>query len=188
MNKNRFYDRDASVSKAVQLLLLLPFEMQSIIAEGVAWLAEQEFRANELIRELKSLGTEKVLALYKSKQRKRDYDKNPAVHKAINYLLVLSEENRIWIAQHLIGLIGCLQDYLKACRIHAATPSREAVDSLTSVYIDSGPAKVKAYLKTLEAEFPALAAKRPVLPPEHLEEYIRNDRIGLRLRNDPAPN
>jgi len=86
MNKYRFYDQEPSVSQAVELLLVLPQEMQSIIADGISLIAEQEFRANELMKELKSLGTEKVLAVYKSKQKKRAYDKNHAVHRAINYL------------------------------------------------------------------------------------------------------
>lgn len=185
MNKHRFYDRDVNVSRAVQLLLLLPFEMQTIIADGISSIAEQEFRANKLMREIKTLGTEKVLALYKSKQRKRDYDKNPAVHKAINYLLVLSDENRAWIALRIIGLIGCLQDYLRTCRTYAELPHREAVDSLTSIYVECGPDQVKVYLKTIEAEFKTYGTrKRALLPGEHLEEFIRNDRIGLRLRND----
>lgn len=186
-NHLRFYDRDANVSRAVELLLLLPFEMQSIIADGISSIAEQEFRAHKLMRELKNLGSEKVLALYKSKQRKRDYDQNPAVHKAVNYLLVLSDENRVWIAQRIIGLIGCLHDYLSSCRSFSVLPQRETVDSLTGIYVECGPDEVKAYLKTIEAEFVSQGARpKPRLPNEHLEEFIRNDRIGLRLRNDKA--
>jgi hypothetical protein len=46
MNKYRFYDQEPSVSQAVELLLVLPNELQSIIADGISMIAEQEFRAN----------------------------------------------------------------------------------------------------------------------------------------------
>jgi hypothetical protein len=183
MSKYRFYDQESSVSQAVELLLVLPNDMQSIIADGISLIAEQEFRANELMNELKSLGTEKVLAVYKSKQRKRAYDKNQAVHRAINYLMVLSENNRLWISKRIVGLMAHLQDYLKTCRLYSAQPTQQSVDQLTTVYVKFGPDEVKSYLKAVEAEF--ISQGRQKTPTQgSMVEVIMDEGIGLRIRGD----
>ncbi len=184
MNKYRFYDRDVNVSRAVELLLVLPFDLQSIIADGIAFIAEQEFRANELLRELKSLGTEKVLAVYKSKQRKRDYDKNPAMHKAINYLMVLSDDNRLWMAKKIVGLVAHLKEYLQTCRLYSMSPTQQGVGSLTRAYTHQGAEEVKLYLKAVEAEFirQGLRKIHAVSAAAPLDEIILEQDIGLRIK------
>lgn len=189
MNNARFYDRDANVSRAVKLLMLLPFELQSIIADGIALMAEQEFRANELLRELKSLGTDKVLAIYKSKQRKRDYDKNPAMHKAMNYLMVLSDENRIWLSHKIVGLVAHLKEYLQTCRVYSALPTRQAVGTLTNTYTQQGAEEVRRYLKAVEADFirQGLRKATPIQAVSVMElpdEIILEHDIGLRIRTE----
>jgi hypothetical protein len=185
MNKYRFYDQDTNVSQAVELLLVLPQDMQSIIADGISLIAEQEFRANELMNELKSLGTEKVLAVYKSKQKKRAYDKNQAVHRAINYLMVLSENNRLWISKRIVGLMAYLQDYLKTCRLYSVQPTQQSVDQLTTVYVKFGPDEVKSYLKAVEAEFISQGRQKATTQ-GHMVEVIMDEGIGLRIRSDQS--
>jgi hypothetical protein len=131
------------------------------------------------------LGTEKVLAIYKSKQKKRIYDKNAAVHKAINYLMVLSENNRLWISKRIVGLMAYLQDYLKTCRLYSAPPTQQSVDALTNVYVKFGPEEVKSYLKAVEAEFINQGRqKNPTAVQGAMVEVIMDEGIGLRIRRD----
>jgi hypothetical protein len=151
--QQRFYDLDISMSQAVALLLLFPDEMQAVIADGLSYIAEKEFRANDIIRELKSLGRDKVLAIFNSKRKRREYDQNAAVHRALNYLLVLSEENRQLISRKILSLMGYLQEYLHTCRTYDNVPSLETFESITAAYIQLGAMEAKKLLTSLESEF-----------------------------------
>jgi len=105
----RWYDQRPQVSNTINLMVSFPPEIQTIIGEGIVYLADKEFLANEQMHALKSLGSEKTLGLYRSKSKKRDYDNNPLLHKIINYLYVLSEKNQDFMAKQVMELV--IQDY-----------------------------------------------------------------------------
>lgn len=189
MKKKRFYDLDVNVAQAVQLLMLFPDEIQSIIADGLSYIAEREFKANEILKELKSLGRDKVLAIYNSQKKRRDYDKNPSVHRAMNYLMILSDENRRFIAQQIIGLMGYLQNYLKACRKYESSASLDTMESITGVYLELGVQEVQQLIRAIESEFkrrldgdtgPSILPLRTQLPSN---EGIQDETAGLRVRH-----
>lgn len=163
-SQKRWYDHDTHVATAVDLVMKFPPEIQSIIFKGIYMLAEKEFRANELMNEFKTLGTEKVLAMYKSKEKKRIYDQDPNTHKAMNYLYLLSEQNRKLMAHHILSLMGVMQDYLKVCQNAKQAPKSGEVASLTDSYVDSGIQAAKSMLAELENIYLSTAASPKPTP------------------------
>jgi hypothetical protein len=151
-SKKRFYDEDPTVSQAVEALFIFPDEIQSIIAQAFAKIAERDCNAAEILKEFRTLGSERVLALYKSKKKQRKYDKNPTVHNAMNYLMVMDEKSRRFLATKVIELIGFMQTYFGVCRQHSTSPELSAIEAIAGAYAENGPAAAKTFLTTLEEE------------------------------------
>ncbi len=149
----RWYDQDKSVSTAINLTLGMPDEILNVISQGVIILAENEFKAKELLQNFKSLGTDKILALYRSKEKKRTYDKDPTVHKMVNYLYVMSPENQHFMAQHIIIIIKHVQHYLQLCAESEIAPQRKELEGITQAYAISGDEAAKEMLTSIRQEF-----------------------------------
>ena len=189
MQKKRFYDQDPLVSQAIHLLLLLPGEIQTLVAECTARIAESEYRANELMHNTKSLGSDKILALYKSKQKKREYDQNPLIHRALTYLMLLSEENRRLIASRIVGLISQINDYLRSCQASAMAPSIEHMRDIRSTYLKLGPEEASRKVKHIQEQTFRLGRRVRPAPsgiPAKAESIIEK-KLGLRVRADWPP-
>jgi hypothetical protein len=108
MLQKRFYESDPVLQEAVRHLLLFPDGIQTILASGISNIIEQNDRTKEHLHESKTLGREKILALYKSHGKQRSYDNNPAMHKLMNDLMMMDSENRQSIAKQMIELIQCI--------------------------------------------------------------------------------
>lgn len=148
----RWYDRQPTLSQSVRLMILLPDEIKSIVSDGIMVLANREFRAQERLQSYRSLGDEKVMGLYKSKNKRREYDTNETLHKAMNYLYILSEDNQDIMADHILQLVGYIQKYLSTCRVFETDPSLEDVLRITQTYIEEGNAEVEQFLVQLREE------------------------------------
>jgi hypothetical protein len=70
----RWYDRHARLAQGVKLLILLPDEIKTIISEAMITLANREFDATEQESAFRTLGSEKIMGLHKSKNLMREYD------------------------------------------------------------------------------------------------------------------
>lgn len=151
--KQRWYEQDPLLKQSIELLQAFPDEILTIVAEGVNQIAEDEFKAEELIRSYKSIGQEKILALYKSKNKKRSYDKNPTMHKTVNYILLISEENRTILAKKIIELVSVVRDYFQICKESQNRPVSTQVKSLRDDYIAKGLKAAQEKLKQIRQSF-----------------------------------
>ena len=189
MNNKRFYDQDPLVSQAINLLMLLPGEIQTLVAECTAKIAESEYRANELMHNMKSLGSDKILGLYKSKQKKREYDQNLLIHQALNYLMLLSEENRRRIASRIVGLIAHIKDYLQFCRSCSMAPNLEHIREIRSTYLKFGPEEASRKIKHMEEQTFRMGRRSRPIPsgiPAKTESIIEKQ-FGLHVRANLPP-
>ncbi len=150
MAYKRWYDKHAELSQAVNAFLIFPDDVQSIIAEGALILAKREFSALEKENQFKSLGTEKVLALYKSKQKKRQYDANHAVHSAINHLSVLSLPEQLFMANQIITLADTVVEYMEFCKSLHRNATLSDIQSITDTHVEKGPKESKKFLMELK--------------------------------------
>jgi hypothetical protein len=131
----RWYDRQQTVSKSVKLLESFPVDYQEVLGDTIIKLAGKHCDAEALMADLRALGPEKVLNIFKAKSKNRGYDQNETVHKAMNYMYVLPDENRVFIATQVIEVVGHLFEYFSICRETGQAPAREVVQSLSNAFV-----------------------------------------------------
>lgn len=193
MTQRRFYEEDPTVKKAVDSLFLFPEDIQKVIARGFSLIAERDCNAQERLNEFKTLGTEKVLALYKSKRKLRKYDKNPVVHEAMNYMLIMDTDSRNFLAGKVIELVSFMQDYLKLCKTYSCSPDMRTVENISETFVEKGLTEAKSFISKLEVEFKKAlsgeALEKPESPAKILsvstgKEDIQSETTGMRVKGD----
>ncbi len=177
--RRRWYDQQADLSRCVMLLAAFPPEVQSIIADGMNDLAEREFEVSTLLKSLKSLGPEIVLGIYKSKNKRRQLDQAPHMHKALNCLYMLSAENRQLLAQLTLELVNYIYRYFEACKQYREQSRPEHLVALTRHYVRNGGPEAEQFLADLRKEFSAGLRGRSS-PPNG--PGLRDHESGMRLK------
>lgn len=190
----RFYEKNPTVKQAVTTLLKFPDDIRSVLAKGMCAIAETDFNAHIRIRDLKSLGKEKVLALYKAEQRRRDYDKDPYLSRALNYLMILEPPDQFFLAVKVNDLINVVQDFMVLCRQYAQKIQIAVVERLTGIYVHGGLNEAEDLLNVIHAKFEQYFSqlKVPDTPKEEsisgkgdkllFWESISNEGAGMRLK------
>jgi len=177
--QQRWYDQDEILAKSVRLLSTFPVEIQRMIAGGIVELSNQECHAEDLMQDLRSLGAEKVLGIFKSKRKRRSYDMVQEVHQALNYMFILSEEDRMLIARQTIAMVTRIYDYLKLCREFEMAPQPEVVSALIRGFIDRGVGETDRLLNQLRENYVSGASLLP-----KSGEAVLLDETRLHVRND----
>jgi hypothetical protein len=180
LSYQRWYDKHKTVSKSVKLLETFPEEIQVIISEGIVRLATRECQAGELMDNLRSLGPEKVLGIFKSKNKRRSYDNNSSVHQAMNYLYIMTDENRLLIAGQVIEIVNFIYDYLKECKEFKMSAQLEDVSSITQSYIESGSDEARRMLAGIRQRFTSNVSQRVV----GNDEFLSEDKKGMKIREE----
>ncbi len=148
--RRRWYDQNTRYAESVLVLEKSPPQLQSIIADGIIMLAEREFAVSRLMHAVKSLGHEKVLALHKSQNRRRVLDKNPRIHRAMNYLYILTEENRAFMATKISQMNQLVIDYLQACHQTHRSPQTDDIEEMLHLFIENNLPEAQAFLDALK--------------------------------------
>ncbi len=182
-SEKRWYDQDSNISAAVNLTLDMPNEILIIISDGVVLLAEREFQAKETLKNFKSLGTEKVLAIYRSKEKKRTYDQNPTVHKMVNYLYLMSPENQNFMAKHIILIMKLVQEYLQLCAVNQIEPQKTDLEEMTQSYANNGNEAAQKVLSSITRKFLRHVEERAsqLNRPSSVVEEDDRDRQNMRI-------
>lgn len=197
----RFYEKNPAVNQAVTNLFSFPADIRSVMAKGMCAIAEADFNAHIHIQDLKSLGKDKVLALYKSQDKRREYDKDPYLSKAMNYLMILESSNQFFLALKVNDLIGVVQEFISLCKEYAQTVQLEIIERITNVYVRCGLNETQDLLAAIHTKFkyyfsknkqtsspPLSSAKISVElkseTPHLQEESIAFRESGMRLRSE----
>jgi hypothetical protein len=131
----RWYDKDETVAKSVNLLKDFPEEFQSILGETLIELADKHANAKELMANLRALGPDKVLAIFKAKSRQRFYDANEQVHEAMNHMYIVPDEDRVAIAKQAVEVTEHFNEYFEICKSEGRKPNPEVVAQLGATYL-----------------------------------------------------
>lgn len=187
MRQPRFYEKDPTVKRAVDALFLFPPDIQRVLAGGFAMIAERDCHMGEVENRGKTLGADKILSLHKSKQKKRPYDNCPITHKAMNYLMLMTPESRVYLAEKVIELVGFMQEYLKLCQSYSTLPDEKVVQGITDIYVTKGAAEARVFLGILSSEFKhkLLGLQSPVL---HRPESSNNRQSGRKAEQPASMN
>lgn len=153
MRPLRFYEKNPTVKKAVETLMQLPDSARGIVSKGFCQIAEREFSAHLLIQDYRELGRERVLALYKSRLKRRPQDNEPYFHKAMNYLMVLTPDNQWFISMKLQSLCDMMTDYLSLCRSHMLPVQVAIAEHITDMYVSFGAVEAKEVITKVAREF-----------------------------------
>lgn len=133
--QQRWYEQQQTVSQSVKLLETFPAEYQDILGETMIGLAEKHCQVHELLENLRQFGPDKVLSLFKAKSKRRSHDQIETVHKALNCLYVLSDDQRIFIAIKVIKVVGHFFEYFSICRETSQPTRREILQTLSTAFI-----------------------------------------------------
>ncbi len=157
----RFYDQDPLLQESIKLASQLPEETQAVVVKGFNWIAIRHFQADTRLGNLKSLGTEVILPLYKSKSKRRRYDTLPEFHTAINYLRVLKPEERHYVADCLMPFNRLVVDYLEKCTFTALLPDHARLTKISETFLPMEKGRADDYLASVREELLALNAPPP---------------------------
>lgn len=152
-HNKRWHDNRGELSEVIALLELIPLEALPYIVEGISQRAEQQYQLSSALQTLKTVGQDKVLALYKSKNRRRSYDRDPDLHKIVNYFFVLSEEKQEKLANELLRFSEYLVDYLATCEAFDLKPKPEELDEIKRRFIQQGPQPVQEFINGIHGEY-----------------------------------
>lgn len=134
----RWHDKRPELSKAVHFLSSLPDEVQTIIGECVIQVAEKEFRISDLMGDLKTMGTEKVMGLHQAQKRRRSYDQNAMMHKAVACIYVLPDGQQTRMAAHVLDLMDNVMNYFQTYREFSAPANTATLRRMTLAFVDGG--------------------------------------------------
>jgi hypothetical protein len=138
----RWYDPDEKLSYSVRVLEKLPEALIDPVCTSVIALAEFE---HALHKTLKTLGHEKLMALYKSKQKLRDLDKILTFHSMMNYLSSSPSHVCKALAEHLYEFVQKTEHYLTQCSTRYLLPNGNAVSYLIKTNAISLDSDMQAY-------------------------------------------
>lgn len=169
----RWYDAYSDIQQSVTLLETFPETILEIIARGVVSIAEDEFYAEELMKSVRTLGWDKVSALYKSKQKRRSYDRSPGLHKSMNYLFLMSDDNRKQMGAKMVELVHYVYDYLKVCQQYEHAASKEDIGNLVDTYVADGSLEARRFLKNLSELFKADYENKNTIRAGHQDMRVR---------------
>ncbi len=184
--KLRWYDGRPNLTQPLGLLLKFPPTFLTILADGLNLLAEQQYQAHIILKTLKNLGKDKVLALYQSKQKRRAVDQDPLTHNIYNYLYVLPEADQNRYAKQMMELFQLVLEYLRAVRSAGAMAQPESIAMITNVFVAKGAAETQYFLDNLVIEMRQLV---PIGEPrvytlgDAAESVVDRD-SGMRIRGE----
>ncbi len=133
---NRFYDKEREVVDALEVISLFPTYIQDIVSRGLTLISVQDFK---LEAKLRNIGVENVLALYKSKLKRRKTDFSVCHHDAVNHLRLLEKWERKLVADRIMEMAGCIDFYLTECEMVEVQKQQSDVTDLRDCYIKLGP-------------------------------------------------
>ncbi len=149
----RFYEKNPTVKEAVTSLFGFSGDIRSILAKGMCSIAESDFNAHIRINDLKSLGKEKALALYKSRARRRDYDLDPYLSKAMNYLMILEPSDQFFLAVKVNDMIRVVREFMDLCQVYSQKIQLAIVERLTGTYVQGGLHEAQDLLSIIHGKF-----------------------------------
>lgn len=159
MKQARFYDQDPVVSKAANLVLNLPEEVRTLVAVCLISLSDRRFGALARMGNFKQLESDKVLSIFKAKEKKRTYDRNLAVHKAFNCLLVISETDRQTLSGQVIDMVEVVSAYQRFCALKGSPVNIRLIEALLTTYVKLGSMGANKLFNLVKAKVEVAAAQ-----------------------------
>lgn len=177
--QQRWHDNRGELSLAVELLESIPPAILPYIAAGLTERADKEFNASEILSGLKSIGKERILGLHQSHKKRRNYDQSPELHRIVNTLLVLPEDEQEAVAAQFVDFTSLMVDYMATCDAVGAAPKEEELQTMRQHYVQDGTQGVQTYLNKIHQQYNQLLLADE---PDKQPAVVLNAQGELRLR------
>jgi hypothetical protein len=115
---SRWYDTRPPVQQSLGLIVLFPEPLQAPIAQGMIEVANNRFKAEKTLQNLKCLGKDQVMALYKTNKRQRQLDQCQHLLRLCRYLLILPPDKGDDLCEKMIRLMRLIGRYIRHCQHH----------------------------------------------------------------------
>ncbi len=179
-HKRRWYDQSPLCSSCVELLVSLPEQSKPVVAQHMIDLAEEEFMAALSESVPKSLGQERVIGLYKSKNKYRQMDQEQTVHRAMNYFLILSDEDRLLMSRRMGSLYRLIYQYITASQSSGNPLFPDVINRIVWTYQKTG---VGSATQLLEEILHRIQPKAPAEP-----KTLQDNHHGMKLQKKAKEN
>ncbi|WMU93401.1 hypothetical protein EMOOHJMP_00208 [Microcystis phage MaAM05] len=114
--KARWYEAEQDIALSVEMIVGFPTIYKTLMGSILSRLADKHCQASQLLQNPGTLPPEKVLSLFKAKNKARSYDKIESVHHAMNCLYVLPEAQRALVATQVIAVVDHFMEYFAICQ------------------------------------------------------------------------
>lgn len=171
--QQRWHDKKPELAKAIHFLGSLPNDVQTIIGECVVKVAEKEYKVSQLIKDLKSLGSEKIMGLHQSQKKRRNYDKNPSTQKAVNHIYILPEADQMKLTKQVLSLMDTIFTYFEIHKTLNMPVEKETLQNLADAFAEGGAKQASEFNKRIRKQLAEKAQQA---------EYIKESQTGLIIR------
>jgi hypothetical protein len=161
--QQRWHDKKPELAKVIHFLGSLPNDVQTIIGDCVVKIAEKEYKVSQLMNNLKSLGSDKILGLHQSQKKRRNYDRNPVTHKAVNHVYILSESDQAKMTKQVLNLMDSVFSYFEIHQTFKAPAEKETLQDLANAFAEGGLKQATAYNQALRQKLAEKAKQKEYL-------------------------
>lgn len=168
-SERRWYDTDPSTSHFVKTIQVFPEPVQAVICKALINLADLKFKAGERLLNYKSMGKNKLLSMYASKNRRRAYDQSPMTHRIMHYGQFLAPSEKDYLIEKANGVVSMTTDYLGHCKTFQEPPTLQVIGELADEYLDKGESAAQDYLKQIQGTFEGKQDKPEKSPMQRFE-------------------
>ncbi len=171
----RWHDKKPELAKAVHFLSALPEDLQTIIGDCIIQIAEKEYKVSDLLSSFKSMGTDKIMGLHQSQKKRRNYDNNLTMSKAINYIYILPASEQHKIAKQALDLMDCVVAHFEIHREFGLPANNDNLKLLIAAFLKGGLRLARQSNQNLKLVFQEQKEKKDQLVESKDGMIIRQD-------------
>jgi hypothetical protein len=114
--RRRWHDNDPDLLIALERLAQCPPEQQQMLAQLLLDTTDVVGMSYQQDSRLKNLGSERVMSLMRAKARRRWYDKDVTLHKAMMSIMMVMDTYRTLLGRRLGHAIQAIETYTLWCK------------------------------------------------------------------------
>ena len=163
----RWYDDNTHIVYLIGTLPDLDDDLRTLLGRSIM---RRISKACSLNRSLKSIGGDKVMALYKAQNKDRSYDKDPVLYKLMNHLMVLPDDDQAHFGQEGAHFVRIINQYIADSKANDIELTFTELEELSWKFVEFGVASLQD----------AIAAQHPQL---QFAAIVTEDDTGMRVTN-----
>lgn len=145
----RWYDKYPNIKKAFDELKYMPTPTQNLFGQIVMQFYEFHEQKRMSDRQNLSVGADKALALWKTREKRRATDNVPLLYRAMMTLYLMEDPLRSTLAFRIADGLNAVSLYARLCKKKYRVEDDEEKKDLFKTAAESGEAAAKEYLLSI---------------------------------------